>query len=107
VIEENEPNKPDPEIIERYRRAVRLRQRILIAIAVSAACSLIAARLWETELAAATGLPRGTFVIGLIILFGVALTLTFFNWRCPACNKKFGLQAFPRYCPRCGDKLRG
>ena len=40
--------------------------------------------------------------------FGVVLSsvlYSFWNWRCPSCNKSLGRSMFPRFCAKCGAKL--
>ena len=39
------------------------------------------------------------FVVALLIF-------SFFNWRCPACNKYLGKGGAPVYCPKCGAQLK-
>ena len=41
----------------------------------------------------------GVGVIGALLLF------SFYNWRCPACNKYLGKSGIPKFCPKCGEQI--
>jgi hypothetical protein len=40
------------------------------------------------------------------ILIALVFVASLLNWRCPSCTKNLGLSYNPRYCPKCGIKLR-
>jgi hypothetical protein len=42
--------------------------------------------------------------IGAVTL--VAIIVSLFNWRCPACRRYLGRSLWPAYCSRCGVRLR-
>ncbi|HEV8377104.1 MAG TPA: hypothetical protein VGR38_12815 [Candidatus Polarisedimenticolia bacterium] len=41
----------------------------------------------------------------LLLIVG-ALLFSFWNWRCPACEKYLGKSLSPRFCPKCGVALQ-
>jgi len=41
-----------------------------------------------------------------LILILAAVTYSFVNWRCPACNVYLGRALSLRFCPRCGTELK-
>jgi hypothetical protein len=45
------------------------------------------------------GSIAGAAVVGMVVF-------SFFNRRCPACDKYLGKGFGPRFCPRCGVQLR-
>ena len=52
------------------------------------------------------GLPSEVLaIVGLVLVVG-AVAFTFYNWRCPACEKYLGRAINPRFCQKCGFKLR-
>lgn len=42
----------------------------------------------------------------LILVAVCCLIFSLFNWRCPACNRYLGNSILPKYCKKCGVKLR-
>jgi hypothetical protein len=50
----------------------------------------------------------GPDALGIIFFAVIAggVIFSFFNWRCPACEKYLGRSGIPRHCPHCGVALR-
>lgn len=46
-----------------------------------------------------------TVCIAMVVLVGVVV-FSLINWRCPSCNGYLGKSWGPRFCPKCGAKLR-
>src|SRR5690242_13062672 len=55
---------------------------------------------------AAMGLPSNAAVVVLLGVIAVLGVFTFWNWRCPACNRYLGKKARPKLCRRCGVRLQ-
>ena len=51
------------------------------------------------------GIPRGTIApVALLFVLG-GIGFSFYNWRCPACNKYLGKSINPKFCVKCGVAL--
>lgn len=48
------------------------------------------------------------FVVFILALILVAANLAaeYANWRCPKCRVFLGMVFHPKFCPRCGERLR-
>ena len=44
-------------------------------------------------------------VASVVVVVGVLL-FSFWNWRCPACNRYLGRGLGPSFCPKCGAQLK-
>lgn len=44
--------------------------------------------------------------LDLILALVFCLIFSLFNWRCPACSSYLGRSILPKYCNKCGAKLR-
>jgi predicted nucleic acid-binding Zn ribbon protein len=51
-------------------------------------------------------IPKDTIFTGQILVIGVFIGFSAFNWRCPVCNKYLGPDINRRICKKCGAKLR-
>lgn len=52
------------------------------------------------------GVPsHGVILFGFAMITG-AIIFSFTNWRCPSCNKYLGKEMNPKFCSKCGIKLR-
>jgi uncharacterized membrane protein len=59
-------------------------------------------------LIATIGLCVDSAVLALVIpsaIMILALVVYFIKWRCPHCGAGFGNNAFPEFCPQCGEKI--
>lgn len=94
------PADAEPSYGEQFRKR-KTRQYLLIVPALLAAGAIGWARERETDS------PESTdpVVIGSFAVIAVVLGLSFFNWRCPACNQYLGKSFAPKHCPGCGVKL--
>lgn len=41
----------------------------------------------------------------VIVALGL-VGFSYYNWRCPKCNKYFGRGKLPKYCIHCGEELQ-
>ena len=101
-----EPKPPDEEIIEKFKKVQR-RQSILILTAVLIPILLIVVGTIAGDQAKAWIHRIPEKLVGIAFLFAViaAFGFAFFNWRCPACWALQGSLS-PRYCRRCGARLK-
>ncbi len=44
--------------------------------------------------------------IAAIILVLASLKIAYDNWRCPKCNDYMGIVWNPKFCAKCGERLR-
>jgi hypothetical protein len=49
--------------------------------------------------------PASYFIIFIVVMLAIALS-SFFNWKCPSCNRYLGSYWNPHKCPKCGAKLQ-
>ncbi len=42
----------------------------------------------------------------MLPLIAAVLIVSLLNWRCPACNRYLGKTMFPKFCGKCGARLR-
>lgn len=64
------------------------------------------AALADEHTQAVLGVPASTWAPAVFSALGGAAVYSFFNWRCPACNRYLGKQWHPRFCSKCGAPLR-
>jgi hypothetical protein len=53
------------------------------------------------------GLTPENLKYGLLYYVILAVGLSFYNWRCPACGKYLGRSLWIKYCSKCGAPLSG
>jgi hypothetical protein len=53
------------------------------------------------------GLTPETIKWGLLYYVLLAVGLSWYNWRCPACGKYLGRSLWIKYCAKCGAPLSG
>jgi uncharacterized membrane protein len=86
-------------------REYYLRQtRQIIAVAIVSFLVLLAAVLYKRPLFGE--IPKNMLFgvqIGAIALFAA---FTFWNWKCPSCNKGLGGDILREHCKHCGTRLR-
>lgn len=41
-----------------------------------------------------------------LIIIGIVLVFSYYNWRCPSCKKYIGKKINPNHCDNCGVELR-
>jgi ribosomal protein S27AE len=51
------------------------------------------------------GLTPETIKWGFLYYAILAVGLSFYNWRCPACGKYLGRSFWIKFCPKCGAPL--
>src|SRR5688572_23865545 len=84
--------------------AARRRRQLIIAIPVIAAMVFVAIAS-ESSRSSLAGIPvRILTTVGLLFVIG-ALGFSFYNWRCPACNRYLGKTVNPKFCSKCGTTL--
>jgi hypothetical protein len=49
---------------------------------------------------------KNNIITAQIILITVFVGFSFFNWRCPSCNKYLGSDINKRICKKCGIRLQ-
>ena len=96
-----ELNRSNTEIIEEFKRK-RTRQIMAVGPVVLAFIALFSVE----------GNPTGIFGLSSNIVLTIAFALiifvliySFFNWRCPSCNKYLGKAINPKFCAKCGVQL--
>jgi hypothetical protein len=52
------------------------------------------------------GVPSNILFPILIALLVIGTVFSFFNWRCPACNRYLRREVNPKHCSHCGAKLQ-
>lgn len=94
------------EFQRRRKRQIAISAFGIVSFAMASAGMLIAAVLSATSHASTplyklVALPIGYWVVAM----GVFTLLSCLNWRCPACQKMFGMSPPTRHCSKCGTPL--
>ncbi|GAB4372907.1 MAG: hypothetical protein Kow0062_09610 [Acidobacteriota bacterium] len=83
--------------------SARRRRQIIVAIPFIAIVLLL---VFSQGKDAILGIPIAMAgAAGLVLILG-GLVFSFYNWRCPACNRYLGKAINPGFCARCGVELR-
>lgn len=84
--------------------AVRRRKQIILIVPLVALIGF-AVLVDQRNGGVVLGIPAAVAGPALLVLVGAAVVFSFWNWRCPACNKYLGKGLGPRFCPKCGVPL--
>ena len=87
---------------EQYRRR-RRRQLVLLVLILPVGAVLIVLKFVGIQLFGA--IPTWLIWGGCALLIMCGLLFSYFNWRCPACEKYLGEGINPRICSKCGIPL--
>jgi hypothetical protein len=89
------------------RRSFAARHRRQLCVVTPLLLLIVAvAALADEHTQAVLGVSPRVWVPPLFAALAGAAVYSFFNWRCPACNKYLGKQWNPRFCSKCGAPLR-
>jgi len=86
--------------------AARRKRQIILAIPLVVVFILFAVFRDRQDGDVMLGMPAGFVAPIFLILVVAALTFSFRNWRCPACDKYLGKGISPHFCPKCGVALQ-
>ena len=82
----------------------RRRRQLMVAIPVIAVMVVVAVAS-DGSRSSLAGIPVGILgTVGILFVVG-ALGYSFYNWRCPACNRYLGKTINPKFCSKCGTPL--
>lgn len=81
-----------------------IKQLIVTIVLLPAIVVVVIARRSDTDFL--FGFETSTLAMIAIPLFIIGLVFSFFNWRCPNCNKYLGKEIYPKFCNKCGSQLR-
>jgi cell division protein FtsW (lipid II flippase) len=82
----------------------KIRQLIIAVLMVPVVgCLLIVSEKSDTSL---FGLNHDQIGLTALAIIGLALIISFINWRCPSCKKYIGKKINPNYCSNCGVDLQ-
>ncbi len=98
-----ENNSLDPRIATQFK--IRRARQFIVAIPI---VLVLLGIYWFAghPQASIIGLPSHVVVlIGFAMITG-AIIFSFTNWRCPSCNKYLGREINPKFCSKCGTRLR-
>lgn len=98
---DSEVTKAKERVITEFKKK-RLRQLLALLPLILAGVGLVFLDKCSDELLGISKMAALSTCIGLILLVGV---FTFFNWRCPACNRYLGKTINPKFCSSCGARL--
>jgi hypothetical protein len=95
--------KPPVQVKWEFRRKCRIQLLMGIVLAPAAIAGWHAYRNHQDEVAGISMEIFGPlFLLAVLVAFGVS----FWNWRCPACEGYLGYALLPKACQRCGAELR-
>ena len=86
--------------------AARRRRQIILAVPLVAIILGFALLADDRKGGMVLGIPVAVAGPPLLVLVGAAVVFSFWNWRCPACEKYLGKGLGPRFCPKCGVALQ-
>ena len=90
-----------------FRRSFAARRRRQLFLVTSLLLLIVGvAALADEHTQAIFGVPAATWAPEVFSVLAGAAVYSFFNWRCPACNRYLGKQWSPRFCNHCGALLR-
>jgi hypothetical protein len=96
--------RPAVDPIKAKFRALLKRQ---VAISIVAFAALLGAyRLFESPNRKLLGVIDAHWALPLGMLAAVLIVVSFFHWRCPACDGYLGRQLWVKTCPKCDAELR-
>jgi hypothetical protein len=98
----NNPEKHNPQVMAEY--ANRRKKQLMVSIPL---VLVIFGFVFGENAEAGTilGFPaQYAGPVFFVIVVG-ALIFSFFNWKCPGCNKYLGKAFNPKYCHHCGTVL--
>jgi hypothetical protein len=91
----------------KFRRSFAARRRRQLYVVTPFLVLIVAvAALADEHTQAVLGVSPRVWVPPLFAALAGAAVYSFFNWRCPACNKYLGKQWNPLFCSKCGVPLR-
>ena len=96
-----ELHRSNAEIIEEFKKK-RTRQIMAVAPFILAFLALLSV---EGNPTGIFGLPPNIVLTIAFALIISVLIYSFFNWRCPSCNKYLGKAINPKFCAKCGVQL--
>ena len=96
-----ELHRSNAEIIEEFKKK-RTRQIMAVAPFILAFLALLSV---EGNPTGIFGLPPNIVLTIAFALIIFVLIYSFFNWRCPSCNKYLGKAINPKFCAKCGVQL--
>ena len=108
VIEKfsDEPSaKGDPVVMSKFRKRLWI-QTLLAIVFLPVVAPLILMRKYQPHPPFVYGLPVNTYTVLACVAGVVVIVLSVVNWRCPACNGYLGRSMLPRFCNKCGERLR-
>jgi len=97
-----ESKKFNEKIISEFKKR-RTRQIIAIIPAIIAFLGLVSV---EDNPAGIFGIQPNTIIGISIALILSVLIFSWFNWRCPSCNKYLGKAWNQKFCSKCGTQLK-
>ena len=97
------PQQPDS-VIEKF--AVRRKRQFIVAGVVILFALVAFVDKFGLTTMAEMGVDPAWFGPIFLSIVLAAMAFSFWNWRCPACNKYLGRSLSVSYCQKCGAKLR-
>lgn len=82
--------------------SAKRRNQIILAIPLVAAFFLLT---FSEGKEAVLGIPMAIAGPAAIVIILVGFAFSFYNWRCPACNKYLGKAFSHKFCAKCGVEL--
>jgi hypothetical protein len=97
-------NDPYHRDIRKQYETRRLRQLIVIVPVIPMILAFATAN--EETKAVLGFIPIHIYTPILFVVLVAALVFSVVNWRCPACNTYLGKRADPKFCDKCGVRLK-
>jgi hypothetical protein len=94
----------DDRVIEEFRR--RRTRQLVVSLPALVPLVFFATR-GDGQSVSILGFSESA-VVGLFIVLVVGILIfSFFNWRCPSCDRYLGRGINPTFCSKCGVRLNG
>ena len=95
--------KPKPKISRAYKKM--LWRDVYIGIATVIPAIYVAYGLFHWQMIFWNNVLLGLFFAAVLLIM-IMVIAELLNWKCPKCGTYMGMVLYPKFCPRCGERLR-
>lgn len=95
--------KLSPKIAKKYKR--KFKNDIYIGLIVVLPLAYVIFSIIKPELVLRNDVLFPLFIAAIILVLA-SLKIAYDNWRCPKCNNYMGIVWNPKFCAKCGERLR-
>ena len=95
--------KLNSRIAKEYKK--KFKMDIRLALIVSPSLVYIIFGILKPDVILSSNILFPLFLAAILLVL-VSLKIAYDNWRCPKCNEYMGIVWHPKYCAKCGERLR-